>query len=62
MGTSTHPQVTDFTRDVIGRYVCNRFDEAMRSTDVHALRPDGAPQVDAWPFDIIIGGDSFGAI
>lgn len=48
-------QVTDFTRDVLGRYVCNGLDEALRSTD-QSLRPD------ARPFDIIvIGGGTFGS-
>jgi len=63
MATSSTPQVTDFTRDVIGRYVCDGLDEALRSTDVHAQRPDGSSQEDARPFDVIvIGGGSFGPI
>jgi hypothetical protein len=33
MATSPTTQTTDFTRDVIGRYVCNGLDEALRSTD-----------------------------
>lgn len=46
---------TDFTRDVIGRYICNTLDEARRSFDP-TLHPG------AQPFDvIIIGGGSFGA-
>ena len=48
-------QVTDFSRDVMGRYVCNGLDEAKRSTDT-SLRAD------ARPFDfIIIGGGTFGS-
>jgi choline dehydrogenase-like flavoprotein len=53
--TSPTPQVTDFTRDVFGRYICNGLDEAMRSTDTSV-------RVDARPFDVIvIGGGSFGS-
>jgi len=56
MGTSPTSQATDFTRDVIGRYICNGLDEALRSAD-KTLRPD------ARPFDIIvIGGGSFGPV
>ena len=62
MPTSPTPQTTDFTRDVLGRYLGNGMDEALRSTDKNALRPDGSPQSDARPFDIIvIGGGSFGS-
>src|SRR5215470_15104509 len=54
--TSPTPQRTDFTVDVLGRYVCNGLDEALRSTDA-SLDPD------ARPFDfIIIGGGSFGSV
>src|SRR2546429_387565 len=46
---------TSFSRDVIGRYVCNGLDEALSSMD-RASRPD------ARPFDIIVlGGGTFGA-
>jgi choline dehydrogenase-like flavoprotein len=53
MATAPAPQVTDFTRDVIGRYICNGLDEALRSTD---------PSLPgARPFDVIvIGGGTFG--
>jgi len=52
MPTAVTPQVTDFTRDVLGRYVCNGLDEALRST---RDRPD------ARPFDVIVlGGGTFG--
>jgi choline dehydrogenase-like flavoprotein len=54
--TSPTPQRTDFTVDVLGRYVCNGLDEALRSTDT-SIDPD------ARPFDfIIIGGGSFGSV
>src|SRR5919199_875772 len=45
-------QYTDFSKDVLGRYICNGLDEALRSTTGRA---------DAKPFDIVIvGGGSFG--
>jgi choline dehydrogenase-like flavoprotein len=50
--TSPTAQYTDFSKDVLGRYVCNGLDEAMRSIGGRA---------DARPFDIIIiGGGAFG--
>src|SRR5215468_6304760 len=50
--TSQTAQYTDFSKDILGRYVCNGLDEALRSTNGRA---------DARPFDIIIvGGGSFG--
>jgi choline dehydrogenase-like flavoprotein len=55
MATSPTPQTTDFTRDVLGRYVCNGLDEALQSIDgsVGTTRP----------FDVIvIGGGSFGSV
>lgn len=46
MATSKTSPVTDFSRDVLGRYVCNGFDEAGGSG----------------PFDlVVIGGGTFGA-
>lgn len=49
-------ETTHFSRDVLGRYLCNTWDEAMASTD-SAARPD------ARPFDfIVVGGGSFGAV
>src|SRR5690606_36438857 len=52
MPTAATPQVTDFTRDVLGRYVCNGLDETLRST---RDRPN------ARPFDVIVlGGGTFG--
>src|SRR4051794_38773029 len=63
MATSPRSQSTDFTRDVIGRYVCNGLDEAKRSADPTVIRPDGRAQTEARDFDlIIIGGGTFGAV
>ena len=63
MATSPTPQPTDFSRDVIGRYVCNGLDEAKRSADRTVTRPDGRPQIEARDFDIIVvGGGTFGAV
>jgi hypothetical protein len=56
MSTSLRPQSTDFTLDVVGRYICNGLDEALASmnTALHA---------NARPFDVIvIGGGSFGPL
>ena len=51
MATSPTPQYTDFSKDVLGRYVCNGLDEALASTTA----PGGRP------FDIVVlGGGSFG--
>jgi hypothetical protein len=51
--TSTTAQYTDFSRDVLARYICNGLDEALASTN-------GRP--DAKLFDlIVIGGGSFGS-
>jgi choline dehydrogenase-like flavoprotein len=56
MTTSASTQITDFSRDVPGRYVCNGLDEALRSTD-RSLHPS------ARPFDVVIvGGGSFGSV
>ena len=56
MATHATAQVTDFTRDIIGRYVCNGLDEALASTD-RARHPD------ARPFDLIVlGGGTFGSV
>ncbi|MFI0449685.1 family 16 glycoside hydrolase [Actinomadura sp. 6N118] len=52
---AVQPQVTDFSRDVLGRYVCNTLAEAVASTD-------GQASPGARPFDVIVvGGGSFGA-
>jgi hypothetical protein len=39
MPTSPTSQFTDFTRDVLGRYICNGLDEALRSTDKTLVDP-----------------------
>jgi choline dehydrogenase-like flavoprotein len=63
MASSKTAQLTDFSADVLGRYMCNGFDEAMHSVDKNGQRPDGSPQSDARPFNaIIIGGGSFGGV
>ncbi|HUC97379.1 MAG TPA: FAD-dependent oxidoreductase, partial [Candidatus Polarisedimenticolaceae bacterium] len=64
MATSQKSPITDFSRDVLGRYVCNGFDEADASTDPNP-RPDVKrfeARPDARPFDfVVIGGGTFGA-
>jgi len=61
--TAPNALYTDFSLDVLGRYVCNGFDEARRSADPKATRPSGESQEDARPFDVIVvGGGSFGPI
>lgn len=56
------PQVTDYTLDVLGRYVCNDLSEAKASTDPKP-QPDGTTRADARPFDVIIvGGGSFAGV
>src|SRR5215207_6407467 len=56
MATNPTPQHTDFSLDIIGRYICNGLDEALRSAD-RSLHPD------ARRFDVIvIGGGSFGPV
>src|SRR5260370_8064697 len=60
---------TEFAIDVLGRYVCNTFDEALANSDP-AFRATAKdlngnslpPRGDMRPFDfIIIGGGTFGA-
>ena len=61
--TSPKAQYTDFSKDVLGRYVCNGLDEALHSADSGGRRPDASTQEDARPFDVIVvGGGSFGPI
>ena len=61
--TTKQAQETDFTRDVLGRYICNGMDEALASTNPNGQRPNGSPQNDARPFDVIvIGGGGFGPV
>ena len=60
---------TDFAIDVLGRYVCNTFEEALANSDPGfrstATDINGnalPPRVDMRPFDfIVIGGGTFGA-
>lgn len=56
------PARTDFTLDVLGRYICNTLEDYYRSTDPHS-RPDRTTaHPEARPADmIIIGGGTFGA-
>lgn len=56
-------EFTTFTRDVLGRYVCNTFDEVLATIDPNARATAGLPaRGDLRPFDfIIIGGGTFGA-
>jgi choline dehydrogenase-like flavoprotein len=56
-------EFTTFTRDVLGRYVCNTFDEALVTIDPNARAAANLPaRGDLRPFDfIIIGGGTFGA-
>jgi choline dehydrogenase-like flavoprotein len=61
--TANKSQTTDFTKDVLGRYINNGLDEALNSTRKDGQRPDGSPTDDARPFDVIvIGGGSFGPV
>src|SRR5216684_3236576 len=60
---------TEFAIDVMGRYVCNTFDEALANSDpafrANARDVNGnplPPRGDLRPFDfIIIGGGTFGS-
>ena len=62
-------QGTDFTLDVLGRYVCNTYEEARASADpafrAAATDANGNPlpqRGDLRPFDfVVIGGGTFGA-
>ena len=56
MATSPQPQRTDFSLDLVGRFICNGVDEALESTNT-------SKYPDARPFDIVVlGGGSFGTI
>src|SRR5205823_4727337 len=67
IGASSQP--TDFAIDVLGRYVCNTFDEALANsdagyrasaTDIHGNTL--ASRGDMRPFDfVVVGGGTFGA-
>jgi choline dehydrogenase-like flavoprotein len=54
---------TDFSRDALGRYICNTFDDVQVTIDSNARSAAGIPpRGDLRPFDfIIIGGGTFGA-
>jgi uncharacterized membrane protein YsdA (DUF1294 family) len=56
MPTPSAAQYTPFTKDVLGRYVCNGLDEALASTD--STRSPNARMFDI----IIVGGGSFGSV
>src|SRR6266566_2561983 len=53
---------TDFSRDVLGRYVCNTFDDVLVTIDANARSAARLPsRGDLRPFDfIIVGGGTFG--
>ncbi len=51
-------EYTTFTRDVLGRYVCNTFEEAIGAIDANARAAAGLPQRgDLRQFDFIIIGE-----
>ncbi len=56
-------EYTTFTRDVLGRYICNTFDEMIVTIDANARATAGLPpRGDLRPFDfIVIGGGTFGS-
>ncbi len=55
---------TDFSRDALGRYICNTFDEVLVTIDPNARAAAGLPaRGDLRPFDfIVIGGGTFGSV
>src|SRR6266511_193818 len=69
MSIGSASQPTEFALDVLGRYICNSFDQALASSDpayrANARNVNGnflSPRGDIRPFDfIIIGGGTFGA-
>lgn len=52
MNVGPASQPTDFALDILGRYVCNTFDEALANSDPAQL----PPRSDMRPFDFIVGG------
>ena len=56
MPTAATAQYTPFSKDVLGRYVCNGLNEALASTD--SSRSPNARMFDV----IILGGGSFGSV
>jgi hypothetical protein len=69
MSIGSASQPTEFSLDLLGRYVCNTFDEALANSDpsyrTSARDVKGQslpPRGDLRPFDfIVIGGGTFGA-
>src|SRR2546422_7036403 len=69
MNIGSGSQSTDFALDILGRYVCNTFDEARANSDpayrANARDVNNNPMPPRWdmrPFDfVIIGGGTFGA-
>lgn len=63
MNIGSASQPTDFALDVLGRYVCNTFDEALANSDpVYRSAAQLPPRGDMRPYDfIVIGGGTFGA-
>jgi len=56
MPTPAKAELGTFSKDVLGRYICNGLDEALATTD-------SSRSPNARPFDVIIvGGGSFGAV
>lgn len=54
-------ETSHFSRDILGRYICNTWEEAMASINVGVKPEEVRP--DARPFDVIIvGGGSFGSV
>src|SRR5262245_5806412 len=60
MATSKSAQLTDFTQDILGRYICNGFDEALDSMDNNSPRPHA--QSDTRLFNAIIIGSFDGVL
>lgn len=60
--TSPTSQYTEFTRDTVGRFVCNGMDEALKSAPWSPDNPIGSARKEARDFDLIVlGGGTFGA-
>ena len=54
MATSKTAQLTDFTREILGCYICSGFDEPVDSMDNNSPRPRA--QSDARLFNALIIG------
>lgn len=60
--TSATSQYTDFSRDTVGRFICNGLDEALKSAPRSADNPIGSSLPDARDFDlVVVGGGTFGS-